>query len=103
MDIEGVRRRGRKLQTPNLDVRFAASTQGGPRVGVIVPKHKHSAIDRNRLRRRLRELIRLELLPSVVRGDALIRAKSEAYELSFDGLRKEIGSVKEWITALEQR
>lgn len=91
------------MQTPNLDVRFAASVQTAPRIGLIVPKHKHSAVDRNRLRRRLREIIRVELLPSVARGEALIRAKSEAYELSFAGLRTEIGSIKRWITSLEQR
>lgn len=91
------------MQTPNLDVRFAASAQAAPRVGLIVPKHKHSAVDRNRLRRRLRELIRVELLPAVARGEALIRAKSEAYELSFAALRTEIGSIKRWITTLEQR
>lgn len=91
------------MQTPNLDVRFAAAVHAIPRIGLIVPKHKHSAVDRNRLRRRLRELIRLELLPSVTRGDALIRAKPDAYELSFAGLRTEIGSVKRWLTTLEQR
>ncbi len=90
------------MQTPTLDVRFA-SKQGTPRIGLIVPKHKHSAIDRNRLRRRLREIIRLELLPSVESGDALIRAKSEAYELSFAGLRTEIGSIKTWLTTVELR
>ena len=91
------------MQTPNLDVRFAASAESIPRVGLIVPRHKHSAVDRNRLRRRLRELIRVELLPVVARGDALIRAKSDAYELSFADLRTEISSVKNWIAALEQR
>ena len=43
------------------------------------------------------------LLPSVTRGDALIRAKPDAYELSFAGLRTEIGSVKRWLATLEQR
>lgn len=91
------------MQTPHLDVRFAAAAQMHSRIGLIVPKHKHSAIDRNRLRRRLRELIRLELLPVVVQGDALIRAKADAYEASFAGLRIEIDSVKSWILGLEPR
>jgi ribonuclease P protein component len=91
------------MQTANLDVRFSASGQPHPRVGVIVPRHKHSAVDRNRLRRRLREIVRVELLPSVACGDALIRAKSDAYELSFAELRDEVGSIKNWITALDLR
>ena len=88
------------MQTPTLDVRFA-STSSGARVGLIVPKHKHTAVDRNRLRRRLRELIRLELLPIVAQGDALIRAKSEAYDLSFAGLRREIGSIGTWLASFD--
>ena len=91
------------MQTPHLDVRFAASAQTKPRVGLIVPKHKHTAIDRNRLRRRLRELIRIQLLPAFVRGEALIRAKAEAYDVSFAGLREEIGSIGNWISGLERR
>ena len=91
------------MQTSHLDVRFAVSAQTKPRIGLIVPKHKHSAVDRNRLRRRLRELIRLDLLPSVTQGEALIRAKNDAYDVSFDGLRAEIGSIRAWISELEQR
>jgi ribonuclease P protein component len=91
------------MQTPHLDVRFAASALAQPRIGLIVPRHKHPAVDRNRLRRRLRELIRIQLLPNVVRGDALIRAKADAYETSFTSLRTEIDSIGSWISGLEQR
>ena len=98
-----MRRKGRKMQTPHLDVRLAASAQSVPRIGLIVPKHKHSAIDRNRLRRRLRELIRIQLVPIVAKGDTLIRAKAEAYEISFAGLRADIDSVGRWITGVDTR
>lgn len=91
------------MQTSHLDARFAVSAQLKPRVGLIVPKYKHSAIDRNRLRRRLRELIRVQLLPGVTGGDALIRAKADAYDVSFDGLRAEIDSIRAWIAELERR
>lgn len=91
------------MQTPHLDVRFAVSAQTNPRIGLIVPKHKHTAIDRNRLRRRLRELTRIQLLPAVVRGEALIRAKADAYEVSFSELREEIATIGSWISRLEQR
>ena len=91
------------MQTSHLDVRFAASAELEPRVGLIVPKHKHSSIDRNRLRRRLRELIRVQLLPGVMRGDTLIRARAGAYDVSFDALRAEIDLIRAWIADLEQR
>ena len=45
-----------------------------PRVGIVVPRHQHSAVDRNRLKRRLRELVRLELLPAL--RDAAARSTS---------------------------
>jgi len=88
------------MQTPHLDIRTRSSGLPLPRIGLIVPRYKHHAADRNRLRRRLRELIRLELLPHLVSGDTLIRAKSDAYEVSFSSLRAEIGSVKTWISTL---
>jgi ribonuclease P protein component len=91
------------MQTPHLDVRYTGSVFNYPRVGVVVPKHKHPAVDRNRLRRQLRDLVRTELLPNVLGGDALIRAKAEAYEASFVGLRDEIGSIRAWISALVQQ
>ena len=60
------------------------------RVGLIVPKYKHSAVDRNRLKRRLRELARLRLLPSGVVADIVIRVRPEAYQASFDALAADI-------------
>lgn len=56
-----------------------------------MPKHQHTAVDRNRLKRRVRELVRVELLPSLRTGsavDMVIRAEREAYRASFDQLRK---------------
>jgi RNase P protein component len=35
------------------------------RVGFVVPKYGHTSVDRNRLKRRLRELVRTRLLPSL--------------------------------------
>ena len=57
-DIEGKRTR-----TSLRTLRAIASLRAFPRVGFVVPRYKHSAVDRNRLKRRLRELASLELLP----------------------------------------
>lgn len=91
------------MQTAHLDVRISNSPLQHPRVGLIVPKHRQNAVDRNRLRRRLRELIRIELLPHLGQGDALIRAKPEAYEVSFGILQSEIGAIRFWIARLDRR
>jgi ribonuclease P protein component len=51
-------------------------------VGLIVPKHKQTAVARNRVKRRLRECARLTLLPAL-RGrealDVVLRATPAAY------------------------
>jgi ribonuclease P protein component len=62
----------------------------------VVPRHKHSAVDRNRLKRRLRELVRTRLLPALRTRPAIdlsVRARREAYEAAFDGLRRDIDTI----------
>lgn len=68
----------------------------------MVPRHKHGAVERNRLKRRLREILRTELLPRLDRVeppvDVLVRARREAYEASYGGLRDELieWSERQW-------
>lgn len=70
-----------------------ASPLGHARVGIIVAKHRHSAVLRNRLKRRLRELVRCELLPNVTAGDWVIRTRPEAYDASFEALRDDVRKI----------
>ena len=66
------------------------------RIGIIVPKHKHSAVERNRLKRRLRELARTELVPVMRRQpvyDVAIRARADTYRVPFDALRDDIRTL----------
>lgn len=84
--------RGKRRRTKNLDVFFAASPASRSRVGVIVPKHGRRIVDRNLLKRRLREIGRRELLPRLGEAgvDVLIRAKRTAYGVEYDVLRREL-------------
>jgi ribonuclease P protein component len=66
------------------------NTTGQPRMGLIVPKYQSSAVARNRLRRRLREIWRLELQPVQPAWDLVIRARREAYDADFAALRGEL-------------
>ena len=59
-------------------------------MGVIVPKHKHGSVERNLLKRQLRELVRTRLLPGLPAMDLVIRAFPEAYAASFDALRAQL-------------
>lgn len=56
------------------------------RVGVVVPRFGHTAVDRNRLKRRLRELVRTRLLSRFLAIDVVLWAQPPAYELSFGEL-----------------
>ena len=80
----------------HLDVRVLASPFGSPRIGIVVPRHHHSAVDRNRLKRRLREIVRVELLPAL-RGqtpiDLAIRTRHEAYSAPLDALRADVRTI----------
>jgi len=73
-----------------MDVRAIASLRASARVGVVVPRYKHSAVARNRLKRRLRELVRLEWLPILPAMDVVVRVIPPAYERDFDSLRSEV-------------
>jgi ribonuclease P protein component len=85
----------------HLDVRILASPFASPRIGIVVPRHQHTAVDRNRLKRQLREIVRLELLPAL-RGrpplDVAIRTRHDAYDASLDALRGDVRTIHARIT-----
>lgn len=98
-EIRGLLRRGKRRRTSELDVFLAASPTSCARFGAIVPKHGHTIVDRNRLRRRLREIGRLEVLPRLDTHprdlDFLVRARREAYHVSFQQLRNQLVKLTE--------
>ena len=51
-----------------------------------MPKHGRSAVERNRLKRRLREITRTTILPGAPAIDVVINARPSAYRLTFDQL-----------------
>ena len=60
------------------------------RIGFVVPRFKQSAVARNRLKRRLRELSRVHLLPADLSADVVLRIRPEAYGATFDELAADI-------------
>ncbi|MGH7719918.1 MAG: ribonuclease P protein component [Steroidobacteraceae bacterium] len=83
-------REGKRVRTEHLEFRAVASPLPHPRVGLIVPKYSQSSVSRNRLKRRLRELARVHVLPVLPPVDVVIRSRREAYETSFDVLAAEV-------------
>jgi ribonuclease P protein component len=88
-----VRREGRRVRSEYLDVRTLASPLSYPRVGIVVPRFQHTVVERNALRRRLRELVRRHLLPRISPQDVLVRAAPHAYARSFAALETEVRDV----------
>lgn len=95
-DLELVRQEGKRFRTESLEVRYLASLLPHPRIGIIVPKHKHTAVARNRVKRRLRELARATLLPSLaIRQpvDVVLRATPVAYDAPFARLSADVARI----------
>lgn len=70
------------------------------RVGIVVPKHKRSSVERNRLKRRLRELARTLLLPGLPAVDVVVRTFPESYDVPFAALEGEVRKVGERLRRL---
>ena len=88
-----MKRAGRRLRTEHLEVRTVASLLSHVRLAVIVGKHRHTVVERNRLRRRLRELARIRLIPFHSELDVVIRSLPTAYDASFSALTDEIDEI----------
>ena len=88
-------------------------------MGFVVPKHSHTAVERNQLKRRLRELARTRLVPAAAslasRGlsgtgapggaygmDIVIRARRSAYDASFERLAADVDRVCAQLAQLAQ-
>jgi ribonuclease P protein component len=86
---------GKRRRTDHLDLFSRPSPVGCSRLTVIVPRYRQTAVLRNRLRRRLREIGRRQVLPVLESAtDVLVRARAAAYAASFETLRRElVGSL----------
>ncbi len=116
-EIRALFRRGKRRRTRHLDVFVSPSPAAFPRLGIVVPKPRQkalkrssrvrgAAVQRNRLKRRLREIGRTLVLPELrsagVSLDVLVRARPEAYEASYDELRSGLEEVTEELCSRAQ-
>ncbi|MES2123469.1 MAG: ribonuclease P protein component [Gemmatimonadota bacterium] len=97
-DVHLVLRSGRRARRAHLDIFWTPSEAGHSRLGLIVPRFQHSAVARNRLRRRLKDLWRRELRPGLPASDVVFRARKESYGASFATLRAELTG---WVATLQ--
>ena len=88
---------GRRRGTQRLDFFWVPNQFGHPRLGLVVPNHGATAVARNRLRRRLRELARRRVIPGLVPMDLVIRARASAYRAEFSDLAADLEG---WLQSL---
>jgi ribonuclease P protein component len=94
--LTAVLQQGRRRRTPRLDIAACPNSIGHPRLGVVVPRHGQSAVQRNRLRRRLREVSRRDLLPRLPALDLVVRALPAAYRCDRSDL---VTDLQQWLRA----
>jgi ribonuclease P protein component len=82
------------MRTTSLEVRITASPSGICRIGFVVAKHGGGSVDRNRLKRRLRELARTRLLGRLAPVDLVIRTLPGARELAWGALLEEFATLE---------
>lgn len=91
---------GKRIRTEHLELRVVASLLRHPRIGFIVPKHGRSIVERNQLKRRLREIVRLNVLKRIPPVDMIVRVQPAAYTASFATLEQEMLRGRDRITHL---
>lgn len=98
-EIRALFRRGRRRKTRHLDAFVSPSPSAFPRWGVVVPKHRHTIVQRNLVKRRLRDVGRTVVLPMLRNSgaalDVLVRARPEAYAAPYEALRAELLALAE--------
>jgi ribonuclease P protein component len=75
----------------------------GPRVGLTVPKALGGAVDRNRIKRRMREAVRhaLPLLTAPV--DVILHPRRSVIDLDFRTLEREVAMIFRSVQAAAER
>jgi len=87
--------RGRKITRPGFVLQALASEEAarGPRFGFTVTKKTGNAVVRNRIRRRLREVVRLSAAEIALPGvDYVLIGRRAALTLPFDRLIDDLRS-----------
>lgn len=92
-DFQRVYQNGRRQFTGNMTVFFLRrdpALAGGPRVGLTVGKVLGGAVERNRIKRRMREAVRLSLHACKGPIDIVFNPRKSVLELPFSDLQSEV-------------
>lgn len=93
-EIREIFRAGRRVRSGPLELIFRRSSTDRCRFAVVVPRYGHTIVERNKLRRRLSEILRRDWLPAVREAsravDLIARPGPAAYDSSFEQLRSAV-------------
>ena len=90
--------KGRRHFSPHMTVFYLRRDQGeGPRVGFTVGRALGGAVERNRMKRRLREAVRQRRQACSVPVDVVINPKKSLLTTKFSQLLEEVGRAFEVI------
>jgi ribonuclease P protein component len=98
-DFERVYKQGRRHFSANLTVFYsprmiaessAGSSLSGFRVGFTVGRALGGAVERNRMKRRLREAVRMSWLVQAPNADVVINPKKTVLKIEFETLLNEV-------------
>ena len=93
-DFERVYKEGRRHFSAHMTVFYLRRAQaGGLRVGFTVGRVLGGAVERNRIKRRLREAVRLWPMTSSVPVDVVINPKKSVLKIDFADLLGEVGQA----------
>lgn len=91
--MEACWREGRRIRTTHLDIAWRTNSHARARAALIVPRYQFTAVARNRVRRRLREILRRGMMATWPAVDVVVRAKRQAYAAAFQSLRAELADA----------
>jgi ribonuclease P protein component len=101
VDFERVYQQGRRHFSAHMTVFYLGREHGeGLRIGFTVGRILGGAVERNRIKRRLREAVRLQEPVRVGRVDVVINPKKSVYKMAFADL---MGEVRRAFEVIQQK
>ena len=89
-DFDRVYKQGRRHFSSHMTVFYLRQAEGGARIGFTVGRVLGGAVDRNRIRRRLREAVRLQRVRLKGAVDIVLNPKKSALTAEFAELLDEV-------------